>query len=136
MVDIIKNNKRIVVISLVALITLLFSVIVIINATKAGGDIKLDDNLYLTSVENKYENGLNTFKGELYTKKDTLNVKSIDITFKDNKGNVVTTLHGYVNQQIEFGETVSVIAQTDIDVHKMKASYNVNYIVHEEGDGE
>ena len=54
MVDIIKNNKRIVVISLVALITLLFSVIVIINATKAGGDIKLDDNLYLTSVENKY----------------------------------------------------------------------------------
>ena len=51
-------------------------------------------------------------------------------------GNVVTTLHGYVNQQIEFGETVSVIAQTDIDVHKMKASYNVNYIVHEEGDGE
>ena len=100
MVDIIKNNKRIVVISLVALITLLFSVIVIINATKAGGDIKLDDNLYLTSVENKYENGLNTFKGELYTKKDTLNVKSIDITFKDNKGNVVTTLHGYVNQRI------------------------------------
>ena len=115
--------------------------IVIINATKAGGDVKLDDNLYITSVENKYENGLNTFKGELYTKKDTLNVKSIDIIFKDNKGNVVTTLHGYVNQQIEFGETVTVIAQTDMDVHNMKVSYNVNYIVPEEdntdeGDGE
>lgn len=141
MVSVIKNHKRIVTISLIAFIAILFSVIVIINASKAGVDYKIDNDLYITNVENKYENGINTFKGELYTKGNTLEVKSVDITFKDARGNVITVLHGYVQQQIELGETVTIVAQTDIDVHNAKVSYAVNYIVPEEdnteeGDGE
>ena len=78
----------------------------------------------------KYDNGIYKFTGKLFTKSNTVEVKSVDITLTSGSNSV--TLHGYVDQEIEYGEEVDVIAYSDTDYSKYKASYKVNYITDEE----
>jgi hypothetical protein len=135
--EFIKNNKRIVTISSLAFVAVLFTVIVIINATKAGSDVQIDGDLYITaSAPTKDANNIYTFTGELYTKKETKNVKSIDINLTGCKGGKSVTLHGYVNQSIEYGEYVTVTASTDLEIVNCKTTYNVTYNTEDEGSGE
>ncbi len=130
MKEFIKNNKRITTISLLAFVVVLSITIIVINTTKAGGEVKIDGDLYITDVSSKYDNGIYKFTGKLFTKSNTVEVKSVDITLTSGSNSV--TLHGYVDQEIEYGEEVDVIAYSDTDYSKYKASYKVNYITDEE----
>lgn len=128
MKEFINNNKRLVTISSLVFVAVVFIVVVVINASKAGSDVQIDGDLYITAnAPAKDANNIYVFTGELYTKNETLNVKSIDITFDKCKDGKSITLHGYVNQQIEFGETVTVTASTDKDLVNCKISYHANY---------
>lgn len=131
MVNVIKENKRLSLIVLSGFIVAMFIILVIINVSKAGSDVKIDGDLYISNAQVTTDNGLYTFNGDVYTKSKTLKVESINIIFKDSKNVVKATLHGYINQEIEYGETVKVVAQTDMDVSKMKISYEVKYIADE-----
>ncbi len=128
MINFIKNNKKTAIISCIFLIMVLFTTIVVINVTKAGSDVQIDGDLYITAnTPTKDENDMYTFTGDLYTKKETKNVKSIKINLSGCKGNKSVTLTGYVNQSIELGETVKVTAVTDVELVNCKVNYNVTY---------
>ena len=134
MKEFIKNNKRLVTISSLTFVVALFVVIVIINASKAGSDVQIDGDLYITaSAPTKDANNIYTFTGELYTKNETKNVKSITINFNGCKNGKSITLHGYVNQSIEYGETVTVTASTDQELISCKTTYEVTYNTEDEG---
>ena len=132
MKEFIKNNKKLVSISSLVFVAVIFIVIVAINASKAGTDVQIDGDLYINaSAPTKDANGIYVYTGELYTKKETKKVKSLDISFNNCKDGKSITLHGYVNQEIEYGETVTVNASTDKELVNCKISYHVNYITEE-----
>ena len=58
---------------------------------------------------------------------EVYNLKTIDVTFKDNSGNEITTVNGYIGDKIEANGKKQLVVQTDIDLSNANTiTYTVN----------
>ena len=58
---------------------------------------------------------------------EVYNLKTIDVTFKDNSGNEITTVNGYIGDKIEANGKKQLVVQTDIDLSSANTiTYTIN----------
>ena len=135
MVDAIKNNKRIAILVLLAMVVISSIVIVLIRVTRSASKYEIDGGKIVLEKVNvtKDANNMYFFTANLSVGDRTLNIKSLNMTLKDSKGTAIITLTGYVNQEVEKGEIVEITASTDKKIDEFKTiDFNVNY---NEGSG-
>lgn len=83
---------------------------------------KVIDNFKTENTSVIYEKGITTFKTELSSLQETY-IKQITVIFKSKNGNVLTTLVGYLNQNIK--DKTDVVITSDIDLTN---AYSIEYI--------
>lgn len=85
------------------------------------------DNLSFENATLEYENGISTFKVEVYNEcGDIYNLKNISINLT-NESNTITTLIGYIGETLEKDESKLITASIDQDLSSsLKLEYVIN----------
>ena len=93
----------------------------------AIGDKEVDV-FKLTKTSLVYENGSSTLVTNVYnTSNEVQYIKSFNIVIKDDKGNIMATLLGYIGEEIPGGDTRQITSSIDIDLSKTTSiEYTVN----------
>ena len=99
--------------------------------TVANEDVVGDkevDVFKLTKTSLIYENGSSTLITSVYnSSSETQYIKSFNIELKDDSDKVITTLIGYIGEEIAAGETRQITSSTDLDLtNASKIDYTIN----------
>lgn len=94
-------------------------------------DIVKDQQIEVFKMENTsltYEKGMSKLRTEATnTSNETQFLKSFDIIIKDKYGRLMTTLIGYIGEEIPAGETRIVTSYVDIDISEAGSiEYKIN----------
>lgn len=86
------------------------------------------DVFKLSKTSLVYENGSSTLITSVYNSStETQYIKSFNIEIKDDSNKVITTLIGYIGEEIAAGETRQITSSTDLDLtDASKIEYKVN----------
>ncbi len=86
------------------------------------------DVFKLTKTSLVYENGSSTLITSVYnTSNETQYIKSFNIVIKDDSGNVMVTLLGYIGEEIPSGDTRQITSSSDLDLSKAASiEYTIN----------
>lgn len=78
------------------------------------------ENLKIRNVTITIDNNkISTFSADVTNMSDTENkIETIDIILKDKKGNILTTLAGYIGVGLKKGDVSKINATTEIDLSK------------------
>ena len=127
-----KNNRKLIILG-ISLIVLIISIGVITNnlnsshANPNSADFLKDqrvDGLLFTRTKYETNKLIVIVKNE---SDEVYNLKTIDVTFKDNSGNEITTVNGYIGDKIEANGKKQLVVQTDIDLSSANTiTYTVN----------
>jgi|GEM_PF-800202 len=96
-----------------------------------NNDITKDQNVdvfKLTNTSLVYENGTSTLVTTVQnTSSKTQYIKSFNIIIKDKEGNVLTTMLGYIGEEIFANETREITSSSDLDLSNAKSiDYTIN----------
>lgn len=70
--------------------------------------------------------GIYTYSSTLIAKED-LTLNRLNITFKDEDGNTIESLFGYINKSLKENEEYEIVSSTDIDLTNVKdIEYTLN----------
>ncbi len=91
------------------------------------GDKQIDV-FKLTKTSLVYENGSSTLITSVYnSSSEKQYIKSFNIELKDDSNKVLTTLIGYIGEEIAAGETRQITSSTDLDLtNASKIEYTIN----------
>lgn len=86
------------------------------------------DVFKLTKTSLVYENGSSTLITSVYnSSSEKQYIKSFNIELKDDSNKVITTLIGYIGEEIAAGETRQITSSTDLDLtNASKIEYTIN----------
>lgn len=86
------------------------------------------DVFKLTKTSLVYENGSSTLITSVYnSSSEKQYIKSFNIELKDDSNKVLTTLIGYIGEEIAAGETRQITSSTDLDLtNASKIEYTIN----------
>lgn len=86
------------------------------------------DVFKLTKTSLVYENGSSTLITSVYnSSSEKQYIKSFKIELKDDSNKVITTLIGYIGEEIAAGETRQITSSTDLDLtNASKIEYTIN----------
>ena len=79
------------------------------------------DNLVFSNADlngNKLSVEVKNNSNEIYT------LNTIDVVFKDESGNEITTLSGYIGNNLNTGDVKRLVVETDVD---LSGAYSIEY---------
>ena len=79
------------------------------------------DNLVFSNADlngNKLSVEVKNNSNEIYT------LNTIDVVFKDESGNEITTLSGYIGNSLNTGDVKRLVVETDVD---LSGAYSIEY---------
>ena len=127
-----KENKPLYITSISIICILVVSAVVLVGFNITHSSIltsellkdKEVDNLVFSNADlngNKLSVEVKNNSNEVYT------LNTIDVVFKDESGNEITTLSGYIGNSLNTGDVKRLVVETDIDLsNSYSIDYNIN----------
>lgn len=121
-----KLKKRIIILSVLLLI-IIFSVILSISFSSKNNYKSIALNkVNIVNVNIDEADGIYTYSSTIIAKED-ITLNRLNIIFKDEDGNTIESLFGYINKSLNENEEYKVVSSTDIDLTNVKdIEYTLN----------
>lgn len=121
-----KLKKRIIILSVLLLI-IIFSVILSISFGSKNNYKSIALNkVNIVNVNIDEADGIYTYSSTIIAKED-ITLNRLNIIFKDEDGNTIESLFGYINKSLKENEEYKVVSSTDIDLTNVKdIEYTLN----------
>lgn len=121
-----KLKKRIIILSVLLLI-IIFSVILSISFSSKNNYKSIALNkVNIANVNIDEADGIYTYSSTIIAKED-ITLNRLNIIFKDEDGNTIESLFGYINKSLKENEEYKVVSSTDIDLTNVKdIEYTLN----------
>lgn len=118
-----KLKKRIIILSVLLLI-IIFSLILSISFSSKNNYKSIALNkVNIVNVNIDEADGIYTYSSTIIAKED-ITLNRLNIIFKDEDGNTIESLFGYINKSLKENEEYKVVSSTDIDLTNVK---NIEY---------
>lgn len=99
-----------------------------LNSNTGGIPNQVVDGLSFENANMQVENGISKYTVEVINDlSESINLKTIDVVLKDEKGEEITRLIGYIGNTIESGESKILEASIDEEVNDVS---QVEYFIH------
>ncbi len=121
-----KLKKRIIILSVLLLI-IIFSLILSISFSSKNNYKSIALNkVNIVNVNIDEADGIYTYSSTIIAKED-ITLNRLNIIFKDEDGNTIESLFGYINKSLKENEEYKVVSSTDIDLTNVKdIEYTLN----------
>ena len=121
-----KLKKRIIILSVLLLI-IIFSLILSISFSSKNNYKSIALNkVNIVNVNIDEADGIYTYSSTIIAKED-ITLNRLNILFKDEDGNTIESLFGYINKSLKENEEYKVVSSTDIDLTNVKdIEYTLN----------
>ena len=119
-------KKRIIILSVLLLI-IIFSLILSISFSSKNNYKSIALNkVNIVNVNIDEADGIYTYSSTIIAKED-ITLNRLNIIFKDEDGNTIESLFGYINKSLKENEEYKVVSSTDIDLTNVKdIEYTLN----------
>ncbi len=118
-----KLKKRIVILSVLLLIVGCSFYLSISFSSKNNYKSIALNKVNIVNVNIDEADGIYTYSSTIIAKED-ITINRLNIIFKDEDGNTIENLFGYVNKSLKENEEYKVVSSTDIDLTNVK---NIEY---------
>lgn len=118
-----KLKKRIVILSVLLLIVGCSFYFSISFSSKNNYKSIALNKVNIVNVNIDEADGIYTYSSTIIAKED-ITINRLNIIFKDEDGNTIESLFGYVNKSLKENEEYKVVSSTDIDLTNVK---NIEY---------
>ena len=121
-----KLKKRIIILSVLLLI-IIFSLILSISFSSKNNYKSIALNkVNIVNVNIDEADGIYTYSSTIIAKED-ITLNRLNLIFKDEDGNTIESLFGYINKSLKENEEYKVVSSTDIDLTNVKdIEYTLN----------
>lgn len=118
-----KLKKRIIILSVLLLIVGCSFYLSISFSSKNNYKSIALNKVNIVNVNIDEADGIYTYSSTIIAKED-ITINRLNIIFKDEDGNTIENLFGYVNKSLKENEEYKVVSSTDIDLTNVK---NIEY---------
>ena len=121
-----KLKKRIIILSVLLLIVGCSFYLSISFSSKNNYKSIALNKVNIVNVNIDEADGIYTYSSTLIAKED-LTLNRLNITFKDEDGNTIESLFGYINKSLKENEEYEIVSSTDRDLTNVKdIEYTLN----------
>lgn len=121
-----KLKKRIIILSVLLLIVGCSFYLSISFSSKNNYKSIALNKVNIVNVNIDEADGIYTYSSTLIAKED-LTLNRLNITFKDEDGNTIESLFGYINKSLKENEEYEIVSSTDSDLTNVKdIEYTLN----------
>lgn len=121
-----KLKKRIIILSVLLLIVGCSFYLSISFSSKNNYKSIALNKVNIVNVNIDEADGIYTYSSTLIAKED-LTLNRLNIIFKDEDGNTIESLFGYINKSLKENEEYEIVSSTDIDLTNVKdIEYTLN----------